>query len=1010
MGTSTGKDKNRYPGLRPFVKDESAVFFGRNVEIEQLIDSIKVNKSFILFGKSGLGKSSLVSAGVLPRLVAQSIFPIIIRFYNSSDAGGSKKIKNDDPLSNITKEVKAHIDEKALSLFPDAKHATDLPLLLSLWTKPETPLLIFDQFEEFFYFDKDKRELALQQIAAIANNDVYSHHALRDMVKQEGSGSFYEKKIPVKLLFLIRSDRLNLMDEVFEKIPGIFNNRFNLKPLLKEKAEQSVILPAQIKSPDGSKEGYKTLPYLYDRNAVTVILDTLSNKDGEIESSQLQIVCQELEQIAELKWKDKPAEVIITEEDFNGQPGIKEILNRFYWKQLDKLRHDPELNFSEKEIKTIRYLIENELVSDKKRIIQSENRVREIIRNINPDLSPGEDSEKMVDAIIGKLLDLRLIREEDSHLGKVYEISHDTLLESIIKSRDERMKSEREDKIKEQEELLAQEKQKSEQERKLKEKAREEREKAKEAERNALSAKREAEQAWSLALDEEKKANRARKRLRWSFVALFIIGGIFTGILLWIVKNSNDQKVKYKHLSGKVILFNALTAYDNGNHAMAFNLASEAGRRFDRKDGLLDSLVKVWSLEEYSGDTQMSDNRAFMACRYENKILQIFAMRDPVRKNNPRGIIDSVDYFKFSPDGTKLVAIDEVNKRYRFYALDVKDTTIHAKKLWETRIDTATDIFITNDLAAIFRKENILEVRTINAPHSVRIKDVNPGAMENFKLMSDKGKIYIGDIVSGYNDDDHKPYRADKFIEVDLSTNIASRKPGIRFMDNSMNAIYIFDQASKSIDKIQNGSRIKIIDMNNTVYYPGELIESKSRYILSATDANSKRIYFLINKSDLATQPAVISKSKPYNLGNLVQYSEDEPMFMRKDTLTILKQDGQVRKFKVSFSCISPREGRRGAWYEFSLSADRSKLYFKNYFFSGECGYIPISDTTNEWKALCFLKARNNYADMRRRDILFSSKKTMAMDSLKHGVRYWENFYEPLSERDKNNYGIERIK
>lgn len=203
-----------------------------------------------------------------------------------------------------------------------------------------------------------------------------------------------------------------------------------------------------------------------------MILHSLSNKDGEIESSQLQIICQELEEIAENKFsinkteKGEVAEITIETSDFGGQAGIKEILNRFYWKQIDKLACDKELMQLEKEgrksaglpsatkyynskkystpadnnvVVQIRILIENELVSGNKRIIQSETKVREFLQNVYPSVTQIGDRDK-ADVIIDKLLDLRLIREEDSHLGKVYEISHDTLLESVIKARAERRK------------------------------------------------------------------------------------------------------------------------------------------------------------------------------------------------------------------------------------------------------------------------------------------------------------------------------------------------------------------------------------------------------------------------------------------------------------------------------------------------------------------------------------------------------------------------------------------
>ena len=63
-----------YPGLRPFEAEDAAAFFGRRHEIEQLIDLLhptlqrEPGRVVAIIGPSGSGKSSLLNAGLLPRL------------------------------------------------------------------------------------------------------------------------------------------------------------------------------------------------------------------------------------------------------------------------------------------------------------------------------------------------------------------------------------------------------------------------------------------------------------------------------------------------------------------------------------------------------------------------------------------------------------------------------------------------------------------------------------------------------------------------------------------------------------------------------------------------------------------------------------------------------------------------------------------------------------------------------------------------------------------------------
>jgi len=59
-----------YPGLRPFGQQESGVFFGRTRETEHICRLLRLHSLVVVVGPSGSGKSSLLSAGVLPRLLA----------------------------------------------------------------------------------------------------------------------------------------------------------------------------------------------------------------------------------------------------------------------------------------------------------------------------------------------------------------------------------------------------------------------------------------------------------------------------------------------------------------------------------------------------------------------------------------------------------------------------------------------------------------------------------------------------------------------------------------------------------------------------------------------------------------------------------------------------------------------------------------------------------------------------------------------------------------------------
>ncbi len=64
-----------YPGMVPFRTDEARFFYGRDAEIKQMLQHLRHQRLLFVIGPSGSGKSSLVLAGLLPRLGSSSYFP-----------------------------------------------------------------------------------------------------------------------------------------------------------------------------------------------------------------------------------------------------------------------------------------------------------------------------------------------------------------------------------------------------------------------------------------------------------------------------------------------------------------------------------------------------------------------------------------------------------------------------------------------------------------------------------------------------------------------------------------------------------------------------------------------------------------------------------------------------------------------------------------------------------------------------------------------------------------------
>ena len=59
---------NPFPGLRPFDESEQHLFFGRESQIDAMVDKLAANRFLAVVGSSGSGKSSLVNCGLRPAL------------------------------------------------------------------------------------------------------------------------------------------------------------------------------------------------------------------------------------------------------------------------------------------------------------------------------------------------------------------------------------------------------------------------------------------------------------------------------------------------------------------------------------------------------------------------------------------------------------------------------------------------------------------------------------------------------------------------------------------------------------------------------------------------------------------------------------------------------------------------------------------------------------------------------------------------------------------------------
>lgn len=234
-----------YKFLDYYTRHDSHLFFGREAETEVLRSQVITHRSFILHGRSGVGKSSILRAGLMPRLAADGNLVFVVRSFT-------------DPVHQIASELLDHLraesaEEGGEGIDALVRKAADL-------APGHLVVFVFDQFEEYF---------------TLLPGDVRGRFA--DAI----SKLYATDSLPVRLVFALREDLLAEMSQLKSAIPEIFHHEYRLGRLSRENAARAIAEPA------------KAVGCSYQPQLIARLLDDLSDDNG-VDPPQLQIVCDNL--------------------------------------------------------------------------------------------------------------------------------------------------------------------------------------------------------------------------------------------------------------------------------------------------------------------------------------------------------------------------------------------------------------------------------------------------------------------------------------------------------------------------------------------------------------------------------------------------------------------------------------------------------------------------------------------------------------------------------------------
>ncbi|HEX7841588.1 MAG TPA: TIR domain-containing protein [Kofleriaceae bacterium] len=127
-----------YPGMRPFTEQDAGRFFGRDVEIARIVHRLqRGEREIYVIGASGSGKSSLVAAGLVPRLTRG--VEGLPRFHVQRLRPGER------PIERLAAALSGELTDPA----------TAVGALLASHAPAASLLLVVDQLEELFAIAPD---------------------------------------------------------------------------------------------------------------------------------------------------------------------------------------------------------------------------------------------------------------------------------------------------------------------------------------------------------------------------------------------------------------------------------------------------------------------------------------------------------------------------------------------------------------------------------------------------------------------------------------------------------------------------------------------------------------------------------------------------------------------------------------------------------------------------------------------------------------------------------------
>lgn len=405
----TNGTSNPYVGPRPFQEDDvkkGRKLYGRQRETRQLLDLLIAERLVMLYSPSGAGKTSLLTAALIPQLQQKRFEVLPVIRVNQEPSQGftlppranpyifSLLLYLEKPLPIAKQTPLTELTGLTLTDYLDRWQATQAGLPLADYlnqlkdgtVKPKNLVLIFDQFEEILTIDSTNQA---------------AKEAFFDQV-----GAALQQRW-VWAIFSLREDYIAGLDPYLRPIPTRLSGKFRLELLRQDPAREAIQNPAR----DFGKNFTAEAANILVENLVQV---RIQQRDGNmvekpglyVEPVQLQVVCSRL-------WANLPPEATEIKTEHLAVIGSVETALADYYAESVAAIAD-------------RYQVSERRIRDwfDEQLITPQGIRGQVLRTFDA-------SQGLEDKVIDALVNTHLVRAEERRSAIWLELAHDSLIKPI---------------------------------------------------------------------------------------------------------------------------------------------------------------------------------------------------------------------------------------------------------------------------------------------------------------------------------------------------------------------------------------------------------------------------------------------------------------------------------------------------------------------------------------------------------------------------------------------------